>query len=468
MNAIWQLDATDTAALIRAGRLSAREVVDAHLARLDAVNPKLHAVVHRMHEQARADADAADRHQRAGGALGPLHGVPITIKITADMAGFASDNGVRLFKDLVAPADAPVVRNLKAAGAVVIGRTNSPAFAMRFMTDNALHGPTLNPWRRDVTCGGSSGGAGAAAAAGIGALAHGTDIGGSIRWPAYCNGIVGLRTTPGRVPSYNQTAQGDHPMAAQLMAVAGPMARSVRDAALAFRVMAGSGHPADPCWLPVPLDGLPPLPRRAALVTEYPGLALHPSSVDAVRRAGTCLAAAGWTVVEAAPPDLPRAFELWEPIGLSDVRARLEPLLDMVGDPGLAASQRAWWAEAAPCDLSTYQKALGERHTLMRRWGQFQSETPIVIMPAGAAPFAFADHDTREGGMRWLLEHFGRFLFPAPVLGLPVLSLPLGQHDGLPQGVQIHAPRYREDLCLEAGALIEAHEGPRPAIDPAW
>src|SRR5690242_8817735 len=167
---LWQLDATDLARLIRVGQASSREAVGACLARMDAVNGKLNAVVRRMDEEALAAADAADEARARGDALGPLHGVPVTIKVNTDQKDHPTDNGVVAFRDLNAPDDAPVVANLRTAGAVIIGRTNVPAFSMRGFSENDLHGRTLNPRDREVTPGGSSGGAGAAAATGIGPI----------------------------------------------------------------------------------------------------------------------------------------------------------------------------------------------------------------------------------------------------------------------------------------------------------
>ena len=211
--------------MIRRKAVSCREVVTAALARLDAVNPRINAVVRPLHDPALAEAAAADQALARGGAVGPLHGVPITTKVNVDQAGCPTDNGVVAFKDLVATRDNPVVANLRRAGAIVIGRTNAPAFSMRWFTDNALHGATLNPWDPARTPGGSSGGAAAATATGIGAIGHGNDIAGSVRYPAYCCGLVGLRVSYGRIPSYNFTSSVPRPIAAQLMAVQGPLTR---------------------------------------------------------------------------------------------------------------------------------------------------------------------------------------------------------------------------------------------------
>ncbi|MEI7446303.1 MAG: amidase family protein, partial [Burkholderiales bacterium] len=169
---LWRLDAVDLAALVRTGRASAREVTESALARLHAVNPAINAITLALDGEALAAADAIDRARARGETLGPLAGVPVTTKINVDQKGLPTDNGVPILKDLIAPTDSPVVAALREAGAVIVGRTNSPAFAMRGHTDNALHGATLNPWNRSATPGGSSGGAGAATAAGIGTIAH--------------------------------------------------------------------------------------------------------------------------------------------------------------------------------------------------------------------------------------------------------------------------------------------------------
>ena len=244
----------ETALAIRAGVISAVDVVEAHLARMRTVNPKLNAVVVDLSEEALAAAQAADKQRAKGKQLGLLHGVPITIKENVDYDGRPNPNGVASQMNIIAPSDAPVVRNLKNAGAIVIGLTNTPEFSFRGFTDNPLHGLTLNPWDPDITCGGSSGGAGAAVAAGIGTIAHGNDIGGSLRWPAHCNGVATIKPTQGRIPAYNQSAAAERPMLAHLMSAQGPLARSVGDVRLALEVMS-QRDPRDPWWVPAPLVG---------------------------------------------------------------------------------------------------------------------------------------------------------------------------------------------------------------------
>jgi amidase len=221
-------DAVDLAHGIRTGLISSREAVQACLDRIAAVNPAINAVVDVLADSALAQARAADRAVAAGEALGPLHGVPVTVKVNVDLAGRPTTNGVVAWRDLIAPADSPVVANLRRAGAIPVGRTNTPGFSFRWFTENDLHGRTLNPWSPAHTPGGSSGGASAALAAGIGAMAHGNDIGGSIRYPAYCTGTFGLRPSFGRVPAFNPSASAERPLSAQLMSVPGPLTRDRR------------------------------------------------------------------------------------------------------------------------------------------------------------------------------------------------------------------------------------------------
>ena len=187
--------------------------------------------------------------------------------------------------NIIAPSDAPVVRNLRKAGAVVLGLTNTPEFSFRGFTDNPLHGLTLNPWDPAITCGGSSGGAGAAGAAGIGTIAHGNDIGGSLRWPAHCNGVATIKPTQGRIPAFNQSATTERPMLAHLMSAQGPLARSVGDLRLALEVMS-QRDPRDPWWVPAPPAGPKPKgPVKVALAKLTADMTVDPSVRAALRQA---------------------------------------------------------------------------------------------------------------------------------------------------------------------------------------
>lgn len=463
---LWQLDATDLARLIRTGQASAREAVDSVLGRLHKVNPAINAVVRVLEEDARAAAETADAARARGHALPPLHGVPVTTKINVDQAGLPTDNGVVALKDFIAKEDSAVVANLKHAGAIVIGRTNAPAFSMRIFTDNALHGRTLNPLDPSVSPGGSSGGAGAATATGIGAIAHGNDIGGSVRIPAYCNGVVGLRTGFARIPSLNPSAATTgRPIGAVLMAVQGPHTRTIRDARLALEVMA-RGDRRDWRWNDVPMQGPPAArPIKVAIVPEFPGSKTHPAQAAAVRQAGKHLQSAGYVVEEIMPPDLERGVELWHMICVTDVFGGLWPQMQKVGDPDGIASMRAWLEVHKPVDLTTYVSALTEREGLLFRWMSFMQQWPLVILPtlADLPPKQVADISVE--GQKGVLDSMRPALL-APLLGLPGLAVPVGRHGKLRTGVQIMSMRNREDLCLDAGEVIEAAEGVVTPVDP--
>lgn len=203
---LWQLSATEVAGAVRGGRTSAVEVTQSVLSRITQVNPRINALVDVMADEALTAASNADRLQERGAALGALHGVPVTIKVNVDTAGRATTDGIVANRNNIAPTDSPLVKSLRDAGAIIVGRSNTPAFSLRWFTDNDLHGRTLNPFDAAVTPGGSSGGAAAAVATGMGAIAHGNDYGGSIRYPAWACGVVGLRTTVGRIPSYKASS----------------------------------------------------------------------------------------------------------------------------------------------------------------------------------------------------------------------------------------------------------------------
>ena len=467
MTELWQLDATDLAHLIRTGRASSVEAVDSVLKRLHKVNPAINAVVHVFENEARAAAETADASRARGHALGPLHGVPITIKINVDLTGTATDNGVVSLKNFVTSEDSPVVANLKHAGAIIIGRTNAPAFSMRLFTDNGLHGRTLNPLDPTVTPGGSSGGAGASIAVGIAPIAHGNDIGGSVRHPAYCNGIVGLRPGLGRVPGFNpSSAAAGRGIGAMLMAVQGPHTRSVRDARLALEIMA-RGDRRDWRWNDVPMRGpAPARPIRVALVPEFPGSKTHPAQAAAVRQAGKHLQAAGYVVEEILPPDADRGPDLGHAIIGRESETGLWPLMQKVGDPDGIAAMGAWLELLKTATLPSYMDALSQREGMVYRWMSFMQQWPLLIMPTLADLPPKQVSDTTVDGQREIFDSM-RPVLMAPLLGLPGLALPVGRHGKLRTGVQIMSMRNREDLCLDAGEVIEMAEGVVKPVDPA-
>ena len=452
MQDIWRLTATEIAARVRAGDLSAVEATRAHLDRLAAVNPAVNAVVQEFPDEALGAARAVDEARTRGADPGPLAGVPVTIKVNVDQAGHATTNGLRSQKDLIVRQDNPVVANLRKAGAVIVGRTNTPAFSLRWFTRNRLHGQTLNPRNPALTPGGSSGGAGSAVAAGICAIGHGTDIAGSIRYPAYACGIHGLRPTPGRVPAWNPSAP-DRLIGAQLMAVSGPLARSIADIRLALGAMSAR-DPGDPWWMPVPAEG-PGYEKRAALVTNPDGMTVDPAIVGALRIAARTLEDAGWTVEEVEAPPLRPAADLNARLWMAEARSTAH-LIAAEDDPDANIVFARMTASSPEMDLPAFMAALQSRVGLIREWQEFLDRYPLVLVPpSGELPFAQQRDVASEADFAAIMEAqlLQRGL---PALGLPAICVATGESGGAPLGVQMVAGRYREDVLLDAGAIIEA------------
>lgn len=459
----WRLTATEIVAHVRARTLSAEEVARDALARLDAVNPAINAVVQFMPEEAIAAARAVDKAIARGEDPGPLAGVPVTTKVNVDQAGYATTNGLRLQKDNVAKTDNPVVANLKRAGAVLIGRTNTPAFSLRWFTQNSLHGHTKNPRNSAITPGGSSGGAAAAVAAGIGAIGHGTDIGGSVRYPAYACGVQGLRPTLGRIAAWNPSG-ADRAIGAQLMAVSGPLARSVADLRLALGAMAAPDM-RDPWWTSAPLIG-PAYPKRAALCVAPEGMPTSPAVEAALRDAAWRLQEAGWTVAETPVPPLREPARLQAMLWLAESRRFLNKALAEEEDPD-ATFVFAQMERLCPTPtFEGFQDALQRRVALCREWNLFLERYPLVITPVSAEP-PFADlSDVRSP------EDFDRIIeaqltqVGLPLMGLPGLSVVTDLTGPAPLGAGLIAGRYREDVLLDAAAVIEAAGPPVMPVDP--
>jgi amidase len=463
MTALWAHPATTLAGLIRERRVSAREVTLASLDRLAAVNPTLNAVVTEMPDEALAAADAVDAALARGDDPGPLAGVPITIKTNVDQKGHATSNGLRLQKDLVAAVDNPLVANLRRAGAVIIGRTNTPAFSLRWFTRNSLYGRTRNPRDAGITPGGSSGGAAAAVTAGIGAIAHGTDIGGSIRYPAYACGVHGLRPTVGRIPAVNFTGPDRH-IGAQMMAVSGPIARTVADVALAYRAMSAGDH-RDPWWTPVPHD-VGPYPKRAALVVAPEGSSVAPEVEAALRDAARRLTAAGWTVTETASPPFRDPARLQALLWLSEFRRGAAAALAREADPDAVFVYEQMAALAPEPDLAGFMDAFQQRLSLLRTWLAFLDEHPVLLCPvSGELPFPDQLDVESPAAFRRVIEA-QLTQVGLPLLGLPGLTVSTGLVGRTPVGVQLIASRFREDILLDAGAAIEAAGTPPSPIDP--
>ena len=464
MQDLWRLSAADLANLVKTKKVSAREAAQSGLARLDAVNPSLNAVIDHRPEDVLKQADAVDAAIAKGEDPGVLAGVPVTIKANVDQEGFATTNGLKLKRDLIAREDNPVVANFRKAGAVLLGRTNCPAFSYRWFTTNLVHGDTKNPRDASLTPGGSSGGAGSAVAAGIGHIAHGTDIAGSIRYPAYACGVHGLRPTLGRIPAFNASLP-ERPIGPQISAVSGPLARTIGDLRIGLAAMCGADA-RDPWWVPAPLEG-PLKPKRAALCLSPDGLETAAEVKAAVADAGKRLERAGWVVeqIENTPP-LREAAELQTKLWLGDGYEAQLDAAEREGDPGALACLRGNRAKVFPFDAAAFSKTLVRRATLTREWQLLFETYSVLLMPvSGELPFPDGldrrDDDSFARVWRAQMPQIG-----IPFMGLPGLTVSTGLVGRVPVGVQVVSGRYREDLCLLAGEAIEAGGTPSTPVDP--
>lgn len=464
MHELWQLGALELANRIAAGEVSSRQVLEAHLERVEQVNPALNAVVRVLADEARTAADSADRAVAAGARLGRLHGVPITVKENIDLAGTATTQGIRALADATADRDAPSVERLRAAGAIPFARTNLPDLGLRIHTDSELHGRTLNPWSPDVTAGGSSGGEGSAIASGMSPLGLGNDIGGSLRNPAHCCGIASIKPSTGVVPMATVIPPEDPMLASQLMLVEGPMARHVADLRVALELLAGP-HLSDPRSVPVVLTDLAPGERiRIAVLTDPPGGATDPGIARAVQRAADVLSDAGHEVVEAVPPDYEEILVLWAALLTADLRVQLPLLAAVMGEDGRTVLN-SLDATIPPMSTGEILGLHPRRFKAMRDWSAFFADHPVLLTPTWALPAFAHDADLEGAESGKMLETF-RPVLPANFLGLPAAVVPVGVSDGLPVGVQVLADRFGDLRCLSVAEQIESAVGRLTPIDP--
>jgi len=458
----WAWSATEIASRVRRREIRAIEVVDSHLARMEATDPSLGAVTRHLHEDARQVAVSVDAAISEGNDVGPMAGVPITIKDNADVAGQSTPNGVPALADALAPSSAPFVEHLQAAGAIVIGRTNTPDFSWRWHTDNPLFGPTLNPWNESITPGGSSGGAAAAVAMGIGALAHGNDAGGSLRWPATCCGVTSIKPTRGRVPSHNASAPSERSPAIDLYAVQGPMGRSVTDVRMGLDVMSQASW-RDPGYVPAATDQ--PHGRRAGI--HYgAGAALDPEVGAAVEAAAARLAAAGWVVTDVEVPDLEASARGWATLLNTDFHHTTRDVFVELGSPALALMLEVLDDRAPALDLDGYIETLQARSTQVRSWQQLLSETvDVVVLPVAMEPAWPAGDDATSSARLDQIHAANTPLVAMNFLGLPAAAQPIAVRSDRPVGVQIVAAPFHESVALDAAASIEDDT---PFVEQLW
>jgi amidase len=463
---LWHMGATDLADAIRTRSVSCAEVMEAHLERIHAVNGVCNAVTSILEESARRAAVDADRGLVRGTSVGPLHGVPMTIKENVDLRGSATTEGIIALRNNIAAADSPHVHQLRQAGAIPIARTNLPDLGLRWHTESALHGATRNPWNPGLTPGGSSGGDAVAVATGMAPLGIGNDYGGSLRYPAQCCGVATIRPSRGRVPFYSAGQRSNEwGLTLQLFAVQGPLARRIRDVRLALHHMSGSDA-RDPSWVPAPLLGRAGAsPVRVALTSDPGGRGVDVGVAAGVRAAAAALADAGYVVEEIDPPSVLQAAQLWNQLVADELHAVAEQVAAVAGSEALAFLDH-FLAVNPRRDLNGYMTDLAVRNSIMREWNQFLERYPLILGPVSTAPpFPVGFDLTAVDAARTMLESM-RLVLSISLLGLPAVAMPAGIHLGMPQAVSLIGPMYREDLCLDAAEVVEQALGVVTPIDP--
>ncbi len=456
---LWKWSASETADKIKSGDVSCLEVVDSHLKRLADINPLINAVPVQFQEESRAQAQEMDKKRRQYDVLPPLYGVPVTTKINVDLIGQANSDGVVAYKNNLASADAPVVANLKADGAIIIGQTNTPEFSIRWFTSNALHGTSLNPWDPEYTPGGSSGAAAGAVAAGIGCIAHGNDMGGSLRYPAFCCGVSTIRPSFGRIANASPSSNSGRPPVSQLFSVQGPIGRTVADVRLALASMS-KYSPWDADWTPTKDSGRT---RQASLKIAYnadpfaegitPGIR---ASLDKARAA---LEAAGHTVIEVELPQAKKASELWGRLTMAEVDSMQIEALKQHGSEGVNRSVSAMRAFFGASTLQSLMLDLTERNRLRCEWSLFLDTYDLVLMPVSSQEAFVNDFDFLYPEKIDSLLRAQRFLLMINMLGLPSVAVPTGLSGQLPVGVQLVGAPLDDELCLSAAEQVEAYCG---------
>ncbi|PAF43855.1 amidase [Helicobacter sp. 11S03491-1] len=455
---IWQWSATDVALGIRHQAISSTEATLSVLDRIEKINPKLNAIINLMKEKALKQAKQADDLIAQGIILSPLHGVPVTIKDNVDVKGERNTNG-GIFKERICQGDSTIATNFNAAGCVTIGMTNLPEFAIRWFSENPLFGRTLNPWDDSLTPGGSSGGAAAAVGSGMCFIGHGNDIGGSIRYPAYACGVVGLRPTWGRIPQFDPSSPGGRTFASEFFSIEGPLARNVQDIRLGLEVLS-KGSLYDQVWVPAPLTYDDCRIKRVALVTQIDGMEIQPSIKENLIKTAKWLQEDGYIVEEIKLPDFNIAAEVWGKILIAEKTTMIGHYID---DYGSKDVQQAWkgmvYGAPGAKDMREYMLGIAKRDELRRIYNEILDVYPVIMLPvSGKEPFKHGD-DLRGD------DYFKEVIMPAqiPLLALvclnyPSMSVPTGLKDGhIPQGVQLFASDYRADLCLQVAEDIERH-----------
>ncbi len=463
---LWRKSISELASLISTRKVSVREVIQAHLLRIQTINPRVNAVTELLSERALAEAESYDRRHADSRIKSPLLGIPFSVKTNIDLAGSATTEGVRALINNVPAQDSPHVAFMREAGAIAIARTNMPDFGLRYHTDNDLYGATVNPWNSEVTPGGSSGGDAVAVATGMVPLGLGNDFGGSIRYPAQCCGVCGLRPSRGRIPSVTQsTSRGNISHSLMTMAVQGLLARSIGDLRIGLKAVSRSDV-RDPNWMPMASFSKLKKPFRIGIIENPAGLGLDDSVLAGIRRSASIVEEMGGSIEGIDSSGLRESANLWLELIATDIRILFLNGINELASPAARKFVADLLRLNGDANLDRYVQSLARINGIAQTWALTLQKYDAIIGPVSTRnPFKVGFDVANEHSAKAILDS-QILTVTINLLGLPSVAVPVGIHDGIPQSVQIVGPRFHEGVCLDLAEAIEKQVGILTPIDP--
>jgi len=463
---LWSMSALELVGLITQKQVSVHEIIKAHIERIHKVNPLVNGLTTILEENALQLAKEKDRVLSGNPKISPLFGIPFSVKENIDLSGSATTDGVIAFKDNIVTADAPQITSFKQAGAIPIARSNMPDFALRYHTESGLYGATLNPWNQGLTPGGSSGGDAVAVATGMVPIGLGNDYGGSLRFPAQCNGVCSIRPSRGRIPYFSGSIPHNNvPHSVKMFAVQGPIARTIADLKLALQIMSASDH-RDPNWIPAPLNSGLSKPYKIALITNPGNLGVDNSVRAAITKAGKIFEQDGAIVEEVDSTSLRESMNLWGQIVTTDIRNVFFDVIQEYASAPAIQFVEEFLNLYPEVTLEEYVNTLARVNGIAAAWeAYFQNYDAIVGPISSREPFEVGFDVKGNEEAKYMLDSQA-LTVTVNLLGLPSVSVPVEISNKLPQSVQIICPIFKENRCLILAKIIEDEVGNFTPIFP--
>jgi amidase len=463
---LWKMSAVDLGKMIRLKKASVSEVIEAHIKRINEINPVVNAVTLLLEEEALKEARLKDNFLLKNSNVSSLFGVPFSVKGNVDLAGYATTEGVKALVENFAETDSPHVGFMRKNGSIALARTNMPDFGLRYHTDNDLFGATINPWNPILTPGGSSGGDAAAVATGMIPIGLGNDYGGSIRYPAQCCGVCGLRPSRGRIAfSTKSLSQGSISESLRRFAVQGPIARRIKDLRTALKIMSDY-DPRDPGWVPAPLGNSDKKRFKVALITDPANMGADDSVKNAVRKAGLILQKNGCIIEEIDSTSLRESARLWIRIIATDIQQLHLSAINSYASSGVRKFTDNLINLQADTTLLNYVESLARINGIAQAWEEYFQKYDVILGPVSSRnPFRVGYDIESPESTRLMLES-QVLTVSVNLLGLPSVAMPVAITDGIPQAIQIIGPLFRELRCLDLAQIIENEVGIFTPVDP--